>query len=412
MIPHRVTLMLPTPLKTFLHPAGVYRLEYPAHWDQAQEDDGRACGFGPHDRDDVGLWISILPMSLDTDRLTEELPRLMGEALHQAEASDLRRDPTLDHYALKADMRKEGQGGHYWIVAAGDVVLFASSQVPVAERDVWNPAFERLMASLQVTRDEELLLRKVANEVMERLRARYPEQNFEYDGKGIRGRDRVVFLSNLYREVQAAPSRRTETIAQFVENLGQTADASMGHETWEEVRDHVLPVLKPRDYIVAGTATQHLLTSEWLADVVICYVIRRQKLFRFVTGWDVGRWGTDAESFHKLAVDNLSRLPWPGRLEGSRHKDGGRVILVETGDGLASSRLLHPGLHHLLAGALGSPFWAGVPDRDTLVVYSDRRALKRRIARRLRKDHDTSAYPITPRPFLVTPDGVAPAAEA
>jgi hypothetical protein len=61
--------------------------------------------------------------------------------------------------------------------------------------------------------------------------------------------------------------------------------------------------------------------------------------------------------------------------------------------------------------ALGSPFWAGIPDRSTLVLYSDRRTLKKRIARRLKKDHDTSAYPITPRPFLVTADGIAPGPE-
>src|SRR5437868_5682926 len=100
--------MLPTPLKTFVHPAGVYRLVYPAHWDQAQEDEGRACGFGPHDRDDVGLWISILPMSVDTERLTEELPRLMAQALDKAQAGELRRDTTIADYALKADMHKEG----------------------------------------------------------------------------------------------------------------------------------------------------------------------------------------------------------------------------------------------------------------------------------------------------------------
>src|ERR1700730_7846298 len=125
--------MLPTPLKTFLHPAGVYRLEYPAHWDQAQEDDGRACGFGPHDRDDVGLWISIMPMSLDTDRLAKDLPKLMEQSLLNCEAKELRPDPTLRHYGLVADVTKEGEGGHYWIVAGGDVVLFISSQLPAAE---------------------------------------------------------------------------------------------------------------------------------------------------------------------------------------------------------------------------------------------------------------------------------------
>src|SRR5262249_33792945 len=145
--------MFPTPLKTFIHPQSVYRLEYPAHWVQVVQKDGESGGVGPHERDDVGLWRSILPMRVDTDKLQEELPRLIQEGLQHAESENLRRDPTLRHYGLIADMKKEGEGGHYWIVAGGDVVLFASSQVPVAERDVWNPPFAQLMASLQITRD-------------------------------------------------------------------------------------------------------------------------------------------------------------------------------------------------------------------------------------------------------------------
>lgn len=399
--------MIPTTWKTFTHPAKVYRLEYPAHWDQVQKDDARSCGFGPHDRDDVGLWISILPMSVDTDRLTEELPRLMGQALQQAEAGELRPDPTLKQYGLKADMRKEGEGGHYWILAGGDVVLFASSQVPVAERGEWNPPFERLMASLQITRDDELFRIKVAGEVLELLRKRHPEQDFQFDEKGIRGKNQVVFLSNVYREVRASPGRRIEIIRNFVNNLGQSADASMGHEVWDEVRGCILPVLKPCDYIRPEGPTRHLYVTEWLADVVVCYVIRSKKFFRFVTGWDVDRWGTTGPDLHQLALENLARLPWPRELFGARQRDGGRVILVETNDNLASSRLLHPDLYRLFANPLGSPFWAGIPDRDTLVAFSDRRSLKQRMSRKLRKDFTSSAYAITPRPFLVTRDGIA-----
>jgi uncharacterized protein YtpQ (UPF0354 family) len=402
-----VTLMFPTPLKTFIHPAEVYRLEYPSHWDQVQQDEARSCGFGPHERDDVGLWISIMPMSVDTERLTEELPNIMRQSVEQFEAENVRQDPTLHHYGLKADMRKEGQGGHYWIVAGGDVVLFASSQVPEAERDVWNPPFEKLMASLRITRDDELLHRKLANDVMEQLRKQYPGQDFEFDEKGIRGQDRVVFLSNVFREVRAAPARRTEIIKNFVANVGKAADTPLGREVWEEVQGHIVPVLKPRDYIEPGKPTEHLLIQEWLADVVICYVIKSKKFFRFVTGWDVNRWGTDAQALHQLALTNLARLPWPTRLEGSRQKDGGRVVLVETNDGLASSRLLHPDFHRIFSGPLGSPFWAGIPDRQTLVAFSDRRSLKKRIGRQLRKDHNGSPYPITPLAFLVTADGIA-----
>jgi hypothetical protein len=129
-----------------------------------------------------------------------------------------------------------------------------------------------------------------------------------------------------------------------------------------------------------------------------------------VTTADVDRWQTDAQALHQIAVANLCRLAWPKKLEGARQRDGGgRLIIIVTGDGLASSRLLHPDLHRLFCGPLGSPFRAGIPDRDTLIVYSDRRRLKQRTERQLRKDHHTSSYPITPRPFLVTPDGIAPA---
>jgi uncharacterized protein YtpQ (UPF0354 family) len=403
--------MQPISFKTFIHPHKVYRLDYPSHWDQVQEKNGESCGFGPHDRDDVGLWISIMPMSVDTDRLAEDLPGLMQQALADAGAANLRRDPSLRHYGLVADMTKEGQGGHYWIVAGGDIVLFASSQVPVAERDTWNPPFAQLMASLQITREEEGLQRKVANAVLAQLREKHPEQEFAFDADKIRGRDQVVYLSNLFREVKAAPTRMDHIIKHFVNSLSRTATAAIGNETWEDAQAHIVPVLKPKDYVDPEGPTQHLLTSDWLPDVLICYVIRRQKLFRFVTGWDVDRWGTDAQSLHQLAVANLAKLPWPRQLHGARMPAGGRVIIVDTKDCLSSSRLLHPDLYQLFSGPLGTPFWAGIPSRDTLVLFSDRKALKQRIGRQLKKDHAASAYPITARPFLVTRDGIAPAVE-
>src|SRR6266566_9766010 len=96
-----------------------------------------------------------MPLSVDTDTLAEALPAMMQHARHKADARDLRPDPTLCHCGLVADMTKEGEGGHYWILTGGDVVLFASSQVPARERDVWNPAFQQLMASLQITRDRQ-----------------------------------------------------------------------------------------------------------------------------------------------------------------------------------------------------------------------------------------------------------------
>jgi uncharacterized protein YtpQ (UPF0354 family) len=280
--------------------------------------------------------------------------------------------------------------------------------VPAAERDVWNPIFERVLASLEITRKDELALRQLTDEVLALLRQRHPEEDFQPDEKGIRGSNRVVFLGNLDREVRAAPDRRSQTIQHFVQSLSGSMDPALGRETWAEAQARVLPALKPRSYVGPDSAGRSSLANDWLADVVICYALRCKEIFRYVATADVDRWQIDAEELHRVAIANLCQLPWPDKLEGARQPNGGRVILVATGDGLASSRLLHPDLHRLLCGPLGSPFRAGIPDRDTLVAYSDRPRSRQQTERQLRKDHRTSSYPITPRPFLVTPDGIAP----
>src|SRR5437764_2589091 len=189
---------------TFVHPGQAYRLRYPGHWEHLAKDDGRSCGFGPHDRDDVGLWITILPASVDTNRIEEALPEIFEQAMHEGEAKTVRLDPSLRHFGLKADTAEKEQGGHFWILAGGDLVLFASSQTPAAERESWNPQFERLMASLEITRDRELLLRKAANEALKGLCELHPEQGYRFDEGGILGGDQRISLDNLYSQVAAS----------------------------------------------------------------------------------------------------------------------------------------------------------------------------------------------------------------
>jgi uncharacterized protein YtpQ (UPF0354 family) len=397
--------------KSFVHPKRVYRLEYPSHWDQVIQEEGKACGFGPHERNDVGLWISIMPYSIDADQIASELPKILAQSGDESHWVNLRRDTTLKEIGYKADSATESEGGNFWVIAGGDVLLFVSTQVPPAEREVWNPPFERLMASLDITRDKELFLRRVAADVLDELRERYPDQDFQFDEKGLRGKNRMVYLSNLYRDVQSHPSRKKEIIRNFLKGLDQSVDTDMGNEQWDEIQNDVLPMLKPRNYVHDDGPTKHLHISEWLTDVVICYVIKNERFFRFITGWDLRRWEITAETLHEKSIANLSRLPWPQILEGSRDREGGRVIIVDTRDSLSSSRLLHPEFHKLLSQPLGSPFFAGIPDRDTLVTYSNRRALKQRVARQLKKDYHKSAYPITPRPFMVTADGIVPTEE-
>ena len=121
-------------------------------------------------------------------------------------------------------MHKEGEGGHYWLVAGGDVVLFASSQVPVGS-GYCNSPFERLMASLEITRDEELALRKLTNEVMVMLRERHPEQDFQADERKC-GQNGSGSATSTARSGRARVAR-TKIIKHFVESLASSMDMSL-----------------------------------------------------------------------------------------------------------------------------------------------------------------------------------------
>src|SRR5258708_38148525 len=122
-----------------------------------------------------------------------------------------------------------------------------------------------------------------------------------------RGPVRSFYPAPLSAGQRPPPARQSKIIKQFVATLSQPATKDIGHETWEDARGRIVPVLKPRNYIGTEGPTQHLLTTEWLADVLICYVIRSKKMFRFVTRWDLNRWGTDSESLHQIAIENLTR---------------------------------------------------------------------------------------------------------
>ena len=105
---------------------------------------------------------------------------------------------------------------------------------------------------------------RIAHELLQQLQQRYPDQEFALDNDKIRGKNQVVYLANVIREVQAAPERQTEIIKHFANKLHMPSMEELGFEEWEEVRGRIVPVLKPREYIKKDGATQSVLTTEWL----------------------------------------------------------------------------------------------------------------------------------------------------
>ena len=400
------------PLATFVHPQGAFSLSYPAHWENQVQQEGRMCGFGPRERDDVGLWISVLPARVDTEHpemragLRKMFQQAAGEGL-----SNIREDRSLAHHALKADSAGRGEAGHFWLVTGGDLILFTSTQVPESARGEFEGPFDRLMASLRIHRDEALARVQLSNELLRRLRERIPAQDFHYDPESphsmnIRGKDLVIHSGNLYRRVQQEPRRREKLIEEFIAGVSFSGDDAPSAENLEAVRDLIIPVLKPVDYVSEGAPAAGVIHRPWLGQVVICYGIQGQKTLRLILEKDLRRWEKAEEDLHRIAFENLEGRSFPERLPAA-DPAGKRVIHFNSGDGCDSARILHPGLHRVFSPVLGSPFLAGIPDRGTLVLFGrGDPAMAAALTAKVREEYDRAAYPVSPETYLVGPRGV------
>ncbi len=392
-----------SPLTQFQHPHGTYRLAIPVSWEYRVEQDGRQCGFGPRDRDDVGLWISILPIRVESDQLGYGLREILHQAIGSSVA-EIREDDSLRHMALTAASLEEENGGSFWLIAGGDLVLLASTKFPSGERHPWEACFARVMATLQITRDAETTELRVRRKLLERLRRQFPDAGFEIEGDRIGSGEQVIYPGNLVRRILRDPENEDAKIAEFASGLAFVGDDAPSAETLRAVRHLITPAIKPADYLRPDGPTSHVVHRPWLANLLVCYAIEGERTLRFVLEDDIRRWGIDVKELHDLSIANLTTRDWPG-LPDQHPNEGPLILLRSTGE---SRRILDPRLHATFAHVVGDVFFAATPERDTLVIVPGFCAESLDGARKaVRQDFETAAYPISSALFRVSLGRVA-----
>jgi len=388
----------------FEHPKRIFQLEFPSDWRHMIEDDSHSVGFRPKDRNDVALSCYIMPYSIDTEVIVEnpKLVEFCEGMFKQANAVNPRRDATIPYFAMKADRNQEGLDGHYWFVAACDIFLGLSTYFPDGEEHIWSPIFERMLATFRIPREKEALVNRAILRLLGKLKEKYPDEKYQLKELELVGKSRAIPLSNLLLRIKNAPGDWEELTDEFFETAVKVLYATdLGHEQLDDVRDEIFPFIRPDS---VGAEEGRLLKSEWLADLNVTYVIRIPSGFRYLTEPDLERWGIEREELHQLAIANLSKLDTAAAMpevpEGALP-----FVMLAAGDNMEASRLLHPRLYERFAETLGGPFIAAIPCRDALILFPNDRDMRRKMQELVRKDYETSAYAITDRLFLVTPDG-------
>lgn len=247
-------------------------------------------------------------------------------------------------------------------------------------------------------------------QVIDVVREKFPAAKVARAGQpfSVQVNGQVAPLENLYRSCALQPDRCSEFIEQWMLEMVRASEGSPDlRASYEELEDRIFPMVLREDS--AATAAASLVYQPLVAGLITAYAVDNQRSVWYVTQSNLHRWKIDIDTLHERAMENLIDRSQAIAAHAAQDSDGTiNLILFQTADGFDASRLLLPTLHEKLREHLGSPFVAGVPNRDILLCFRSDDATVDRLRHQIHNDFGQMPHPITDRLLLVTPDGIAP----
>jgi hypothetical protein len=243
--------------------------------------------------------------------------------------------------------------------------------------------------------DEAMPREEFIERVTEIVRDRFPLVKIG-DGDGsfslmINGS--VAPLENLYRVANLRPEELQRHVERWAVELLRAAEGTPDEDAgYEEVKERIMPMVLP---ISAVEATPGIVHEPFVPGLIIGYAIDHDRTISYLPILKFQEWGITMDQLRETAMNNLTTKSEAISAHAAQDEEGHvNLILFQTMDGYDASRLLLPTLHERLREHLGSPFAAGIPNRDILLCF--------------RNDAETADRLVTDKLLLVTQDGIAP----
>jgi uncharacterized protein YtpQ (UPF0354 family) len=222
--------------------------------------------------------------------------------------------------------------------------------------------------------------------------------------------DAELGLGNLYADyireslTEASLEKHAfEHFTRILAELDQRSDTKP--HPWDEVCGSLRLQLMPAAY----RQTVPIVTFPFLSDVNVGIVIDSEVGYAYVRDEDVKAWAQSPLDVYEEALANLEKassgiamtfIPPPTALIG-----------IETKDGYDAARILMPAMREFALEKLGEPFFAGIPNRDFLIMWStknpaDFQGLSRA---KIASDFADQSHPLTATILLVSRDSISPA---
>jgi uncharacterized protein YtpQ (UPF0354 family) len=253
-------------------------------------------------------------------------------------------------------------------------------------------------------REPEAFAESVAN----LLRRMQPDYSIDLvSPKELLVNGRRLDLENLFRMVSHEPSRGTEIVEHYLEQLFTGDTVQMMTMTLDFARSRIMPRIQPES-IFTHLSREQVAHVPFVNGTVIVFVTDMPHMTVSITTEQQLRWNLSLDEMEEIARTNLNAYAPDLEVQLVESKEGGKAAIISQHDGYDAARLLLGGLHQRLAAQLGGDFYVATPARDMFVALSTGpQTFVNRIQDRVLQDFRRLPYPISPDFFLVTRDGIA-----
>jgi uncharacterized protein YtpQ (UPF0354 family) len=211
-------------------------------------------------------------------------------------------------------------------------------------------------------------------------------------------------LQEPFERLEAEPGSRDEIVDDVVAETQERAEAGIAELSFEDARDDLMPLLKPR-FQVRRFGFEPA-QKEQPANLATVYGVDSDDGFTIVRPEDVERWGTTVEEIDEIALDNLLRQT--NEDEPLLCEPFGRQKLCgwASGDGYDATRMIVPELRRQIREEYGNdePVAYAVPEEHVYVALPlntlRRTGSLRPFRLRLQRDYQMSEDPLSPEVFV------------
>jgi uncharacterized protein YtpQ (UPF0354 family) len=223
----------------------------------------------------------------------------------------------------------------------------------------------------------------------------------------VNGADVAADLGNFYAAYIRDPSQIDVVVQTFARSLlGILPDRSTSD--YAELAGRIYPILKPILMLseVRERKLPMLAYREFLADLMIAYVIDEERSFAYINEDHLERWNISVHDLHEHALANLRRRTDDQIKYTTVGEAEQRLFIFNSGDGYDATRLLLANVLSDWSRQLPGHLVIGIPNRDFLIAFSDANSeILRAVAAQVQSDATQREYGLTEQLFTLA-DGV------